>query len=180
MPVERLVVKCLRLICSILDCSRRFPRRDNLKRLSEIIFKQLPSAPSDLLPIVFDGLNSKQLVAVEKAAHAQGCRFATEPLWHKLCVQEFHVSEKASCDSTWRMTYEAMRRTEALRREREWLEEELEEMNITQEEYAQAKEELVEKLEKYGEIINVYDITINDGPTDHTGEVTFKFKMTEE
>ena len=33
---------------------------------------------------------------------------------------------------------------------------------------------------KYGTILNVYDITVTDNEKVHTGEITFKLKMTEE
>ena len=60
--------------------------------------------------------------------------------------------------------------------------EQLVEFNLTREEYEQAKKELIERLNSYGTILNVYDITVDDENNggSHTGEVTFKIKITEE
>ena len=59
--------------------------------------------------------------------------------------------------------------------------EELKLLDLTRAEYEEAKKELVKRLEKYGTILNVYNIMIeNEDEKEHTGEVIIKIKMTDE
>ena len=133
MPVERLVDKCLRLIRGILACARDRPHDAFLQRTARVVYERLPCVPNDLLPIVLEGLNQKQLLAIEKTVHAQGARLQTERLWQELCIRDFNVSVKSAPEATWRITYEAVRRATALKREEEWLKDELAELAFDRE-----------------------------------------------
>ena len=56
----------------------------------------------------------------------------------------------------------------------------LEMIGYTEEEYEEEKEEVAEFVKEYGEVINLYTISIYDEDYGHTGETLLKIKVTEE